>query len=60
MPVLTPVSVLLQLDENADPAPSPVRIGIRVLLGVLVLLLLAYIVVEQVGTWKRRRRSGRD
>ena len=59
MSLLTLVSFLLQHDEATDSAPSPIRIGIRVLLAVLVALLLGYIVIEQLGTWMRRR-SGRD
>lgn len=59
MSVLTTVGFLLQHDEATQSAPSPVRIGIRVLLGVLGALLLSYIVIEQLGSWMRRR-SGRD
>jgi hypothetical protein len=44
---------------DLPPASGMVRIVIRVLLGLLVLVLLSYIVIEQVGTW-RRRRTGRD
>lgn len=59
MSLLTLVGFLLQSDDATESAPSSVRIVIRVLLGVLVVLLLSYIVIEQVGTWMRRR-SGRD
>jgi len=59
MPLLTLVGLLLQFDEAIDSAPSPIRISIRVLLGVLGALLLSYIVIEQLGSWMRRR-SGRD
>ena len=59
MSLLTLVGFLLQSDDATEIAPSSVRIVIRVLLGVLVVLLLSYIVIEQVGTWMRRR-SGRD
>ena len=48
---------LLQADEAA--AATPLRVVIRVLLGLFVAVLLAYIVIEQIGSW-RRRRNGRE
>jgi len=44
---------------DLPPASGVVRLAVRILLGLLLLVLLSYIVIEQVGTW-RRRRSGRD
>ena len=35
------------------------RVAVRVAIAALIALLLTYIVIEQVGSW-RRRRSGRD
>lgn len=48
---------LLLADEAA--AATPLRVVVRVVLGVFVATLLAYIVIEQIGSW-RRRRIGRD
>ena len=47
------------LTAEASSGVSPFRAGIRIVLGIFIALLLAYIVVEQVGYWLRRR-SGRD
>jgi hypothetical protein len=51
----------LQLQESQPETPglSLARGLIRALIGLLILLLLSYIVIEQAGSW-RRRRSGRD
>jgi len=35
------------------------RVAARAAIAALIVLLLTYIVIEQVGSW-RRRRSGRD
>ena len=35
------------------------RVVVRALIGILIAVLLTYIVIEQVGSW-RRRRSGRE
>lgn len=52
------VTVLIQA-EGIPPGASTLRTIVRVALGVLIGLLLAYIVIEQVGAW-RRRRNGDD
>ena len=50
---------LYSLTTQTGAGVSPFRTGVRVVLGVFIALLLAYVVVEQVGYWLRRR-SGRD
>jgi hypothetical protein len=52
------VTVLSQA-EGIPPGASTLRTIVRVARGVLIGLLLAYIVIEQVGAW-RRRRDGDD
>lgn len=49
-----------QLQEIPPETPglSTARGVIRALIGLLIVLLLSYIVIEQAGSW-RRRRSGR-
>jgi hypothetical protein len=52
----------LALVRQAPQATSEVpflRVAVRILIAALIAVLLTYIVIEQVGTW-RRRRSGRD
>ena len=56
--LLTFVSTALQA-EGGGTAVSPFRTLVRILLGVFIAILLAYILVEQIGYWLRRR-SGRD
>jgi hypothetical protein len=49
------------LIQEASPAASGLpwlRVTVRILIGALIVLLLTYVVIEQVGTWSRRR-SGR-
>jgi hypothetical protein len=57
-PFLTYLTALSRLEEPTA-AGSPVRTAVRVLLGVFITLLLLYVVIEQIGTW-RRRRSHRE
>jgi len=45
--------------QDAPPELSALRTAVRVLLGVLILVLASYIVIEQLGSL-RRRRSGRE
>ena len=52
------VNALVQA-EGIPPGASTLRTVVRVALGVLIGLLLAYIAIEQVGAW-RRRRNGDD
>ena len=59
MRMLTVVSFLSQSEGAAESVPTPLRLAVRILLGILIALLLGYIAIEQIGTWKRRR-SGRD
>ncbi len=56
---LTLLGSLHSLAAQTGGTVSPFRAGVRVVLGVFIALLLAYVVVEQVGYWLRRR-SGRD
>jgi hypothetical protein len=49
-------AALLQ-SEGIPAGASTLRTVVRVLLGVLIGLLLAYIVIEQVGAWRRRRHG---
>jgi hypothetical protein len=44
--------------QATDQMPF-LRVAVRVLIAALIVLLVTYIVIEQVGSW-RRRRSGRD
>ena len=53
------LSSLYSLTTQAGATVSPFRTGVRVVLGIFIALLLAYVLVEQVGYWLRRR-SGRD
>jgi len=43
--------------EELPQAPSALRVSVRVLLGLLILVLVAYIVIEQLGSLRRRRSS---
>lgn len=49
------VTVLAQVGK-ASP-PSPLRTAVRLLLGCLIAVLAAYIAIEQIGAWRRRRSS---
>lgn len=51
--------LLSSLEQTVPAGASRVRTAIRVVLGLFIALLLLYIVIEQVGSW-RRRRSGRE
>jgi hypothetical protein len=53
------LATALQDQVEIPPAPTAMRSVARVLLAVLIVTLVSYIVIEQIGTW-RRRRSGRD
>ncbi len=37
------------------PNPSPVRTAVRIVLAALIVVLFAYVVLEQFGSWRRRR-----
>lgn len=52
---------LASLQQAPQPAAEmPVmRVAVRILIAALIVVLLTYIVIEQVGSW-RRRRSGRE
>jgi len=45
--------------QEIPQTPSALRTAVRVLLGLLILALASYIVIEQLGSL-RRRRSGRE
>jgi hypothetical protein len=51
--------VLLQQASQATRQMPFLRVVVRALIVALIVVLLTYIVIEQVGSW-RRRRSGRD
>ena len=57
--LLTIVSTALQAEGGGGDAVSPFRTAVRVVLGLFIATLLAYVLVEQIGYWLRRR-SGRD
>jgi hypothetical protein len=52
------LGVAQALPPASDRMPF-LRVAVRVAIAALIALLLTYIVIEQVGSW-RRRRSGRD
>lgn len=57
-----PFTAHVLLTTTADaipPAGEAVRVAVRVFLGALIAVLLTYIVIEQIGFW-RRRRGDRD
>lgn len=57
-----PVTALLQLaatEPSIPPAGGPVRTVVRIVLGVFIAMLASYILIEQIGSW-RRRRTDRD
>jgi len=62
---MAPLSLLVQGLGAAQAQPSGaaemplLRVVVRALIGALIAVLLTYIVIEQVGSW-RRRRSGRE
>jgi hypothetical protein len=43
--------------QELPPAPSALRTAVRVALGLLILVLVGYIVIEQLGSLRRRRSS---
>lgn len=53
---LAVAGVLLQA-EGIPAGASTLRTVVRVLLGVLIGLLITYIVIEQLGAWRRRRHG---
>jgi VIT1/CCC1 family predicted Fe2+/Mn2+ transporter len=57
--LLTIVSTALQAESGSSGGVAPFRAAVRVVLGLLIAVLLAYVAVEQVGYWARRR-SGRE
>jgi hypothetical protein len=54
--LLAATAALLQVGEIPAGA-STLRAVVRVLLGVLIGVLVAYIVIEQLGAWRRRRHE---
>jgi hypothetical protein len=62
---MAPASLLVRgiAFVQAQPPASDqmpfLRVAARAAIAALIVLLLTYIVIEQVGSW-RRRRSGRD
>lgn len=55
---LTLLGAVSQVPAESLP-PSPLRVLVRVVLGVFIALLLVYIAIEQIGSLIRRR-TGRD
>jgi hypothetical protein len=50
----------LSQETVPDAPPLPALRGlVRVVIGLLILVLLSYIIIEQVGS-RRRRRTGRE
>jgi hypothetical protein len=43
--------------EEFPQAPSALRTSVRVLLGLLIVMLLTYIAIEQLGSLRRRRST---
>jgi hypothetical protein len=43
--------------EGIPAGASTLRTVVRVALGILIGLLITYIVIEQVGAWRRRRHG---
>jgi len=57
---LLATGVTVAQEQAPAAAEMPLlRVVVRVAIGVLIAVLLTYIVIEQVGSW-RRRRSDRD
>ncbi|GEM_PF-3253956 len=53
-----PTLVLLAAtEESIPPAGTAVRTGVRIVLGGFIAVLAAYILIEQIGSWRRRRTS---
>ncbi len=51
---------IVALIRQAPPAATAMpylRIVVRIVIAALIAVLLAYIVIEQVGTWRRRRSA---
>lgn len=59
MPGPLRLAAALQEVGGSAPAGGTVRTIARVFLGILIVVLVSYVLLEQIGTW-RRRRSGRD
>jgi len=57
--VLGHLSVLLQQTPPAAAEMPLLRVVVRTVIAALIAVLASYIVIEQVGSW-RRRRSGRE
>ncbi len=49
--------VLGATDESIPPTGTAARIGVRIILGGFIAVLAAYILIEQLGSWRRRRGS---
>lgn len=50
-------AIVLQDAAEIPAAPTALRSVARAVLAVLVILLASYIALEQIGTWRRRRRN---
>jgi hypothetical protein len=57
--ILGQVAALVQVTPPDGFGLPFLRAAVRALIAALIVVLLTYIVIEQVGSW-RRRRSGRD
>jgi hypothetical protein len=55
--VLSQVTAAAFQVEGVPPGASTLRTIVRVVLGILIGLLITYIVIEQVGAWRRRRHG---
>jgi hypothetical protein len=53
-----PTLVLLAAtEESIPPAGTAVRTVVRIVLGSFIAVLVAYILLEQIGSWRRRRAA---
>ena len=56
MSAAVPTLALLATSEaSIPPAGTAVRTAVRIVLGVLIATLVAYILIEQIGSLRRRR-----
>gem|GEM_PF-3574229 len=50
-------ATVVQDAAEIPAAPTALRSVARVVLAVLIAVLASYIALEQIGTWRRRRRN---
>lgn len=49
--------LLAATNESIPPAGTAVRTGVRIVLGAFIAMLAAYVLIEQIGSWLRRRAN---